>query len=274
MTEFLEKVSDASLAIDDRISFLGKWIDHGRDNLSKQGLTEALTEGKKLLSGCDKRTHLSIIHYFLANAHSALRVITARKNPPGQMSWEDEGLEQELIHLRISFSILRDTPVSEIGTDLPFRVATNLGNSLNHIGRFSEAVELWDYALAHAPSFGMAKGNRGYGLFYYAGVLYDSGHQLLFLLEAKKTIEEALKQPLEGNASKAFERTLNDINGLLKTGTDGSLKEFSLGRSRLERNYRTWVMNNRLFVNPLNDLGTRVWRPRMSSHFHPSLPLL
>jgi tetratricopeptide (TPR) repeat protein len=257
MTVFSDKVSDDSFPVDDRISFLGKWIDESTDSLSRENLIEALDAGRKFLTVCDNRRHLSIIHYFLANAHSVLRVIMAKNNHCGEIPWENKDLEQELIHLRISFSILRDIPVSEVATDLPFRVATNLGNALNEIGRFSEAVELWDYALAHAPGFGMAQGNRGYGLFHYARILYDSGHQLFFLLEARTALKNALSQRLEGNANKVFQRALDDIDSVVGTRTGANLKEFSLGRSRLERNYRAWVTNNRLFVNPLNDLGNR-----------------
>jgi tetratricopeptide (TPR) repeat protein len=184
-------------------------------------------------------------------------MIGTSQNGVNKMDWEDIDLEQELINLRVSFSACQQVPISKHGTDLSFRVATNLGNALNHIGRFSEAIELWDYALSSAPSFGMAGGNRGYGLFYYASILYDSGHQLIFLQEARRELEKALKFKLEGDAEEGFREVLNNINGKLEDRPDVYLREFSLGRTGLERKYRTWVLANRLFLNPLNDLGNR-----------------
>ncbi len=257
MNAMSDSVFDESVSVDSRISSLGEWIDTSADALSKKDLVEAVDAGRKLLSGCSNTIHLSLIHYFVANAHSALRTIAASKHSHQQMPWEDEDLEQELIHLRIAISMLREASDADNTTDLRLRVATNLGNALNHIGRFSEAVELWDDVLEHAPDFGMANGNRGYGLLHYARVLYDSGHQFLFLLEARTAIENALQQRLEGNATEEFKELLKRIDAILPAETEARLTEFSLGRSRRERNYRRWVMSNRLFVNPLNDLGTQ-----------------
>ena len=255
MQSLSEKAQDDNLSIDARIKILGKWIDVSSDELSKKDLFEAIGVGKTLLSVCTNPIHLSNIHFFIANAHLAVRMITTRDNDPNKIQWENKELEQELIHLRIAFSKIRDTPIDKIGTDLPFRVATNLGNALNHIGRFSEALEFWDYVLARSPNFGMANGNRGLGLYYYTRLLYDPGHRVLFLMEARSALEKAIEQHLESNATDPIAHLLKIIDGILPNETNANVNDFSLGRSLAERNYRKWVMDNRLFINPLNDLG-------------------
>ncbi len=55
-----------------------------------------------------------------------------------------------------------------------------------------------------------------------------------------------------------FERLRSEIEAYvpemyLRDGTD--LDGFSLGDSEEERQYRSWCLENRMFVNPLNDLG-------------------
>jgi len=76
MTFFSEKVYDNTLSMDDRVSFFGKWIDHSADESSQESLIEAVAAAQKLLTFCESRKLLSVIHYFLANAHSAIREIT------------------------------------------------------------------------------------------------------------------------------------------------------------------------------------------------------
>ncbi len=251
-----DELFNEKIPVEHQIALLGEWINNGTDKLSSEILSAALRTGGDLLRRVKERRLLAITHFFLANAYASLRVIGEQQSSSQQMCWEDKQLEQELINLRISFSYCQQMPISEHSTDLPFRVATNLGNALNHIGRFSEAIELWDYALSHHPDFAMAEGNRGYGLFYYSGILYDPGHQFVFLSEARTALQRSIQQNLEGGAKEAFERVLKDINTIFEKWSEVPLKEFSLGRSRLEKKYRAWSLANRLFVNPLNDIGS------------------
>ena len=46
-----------------------------------------------------------------------------------------------------------------------------------------------------------------------------------------------------------------DFKAVKRVYEDG-FKNPRLGRSKKEREYRIWVLQNRLFLNPLNDLGT------------------
>jgi hypothetical protein len=42
----------------------------------------------------------------------------------------------------------------------------------------------------------------------------------------------------------------------LESAREDLLRKFGLGRSRAERAYRAWALDNRLFLNPMNDLGS------------------
>jgi tetratricopeptide (TPR) repeat protein len=72
------------------------------------------------------------------------------------------------------------------------QVYTNLANQLDTAGRFVEAIEYWERALAIVPTFDMALGNRGLALERYARSLYDPGHQRLFLCAAYEALSAAL----------------------------------------------------------------------------------
>ncbi|MCK4727472.1 MAG: hypothetical protein KAT27_00975, partial [Desulfobacterales bacterium] len=127
---------------------------------------------------------------------------------------------------------------------------------MNEVGRFVEAIEYWDRALARLPSFAMAWGNRGFGLIYYAGALYDPGHQRVLLKHAHAGLNKALSSEVDEDARKGFESHKTWIESRLSIeDIDIDMDSFSLGDCEQEIPYRQWCLQNRLFLNPLNDLG-------------------
>jgi len=74
---------------------------------------------------------------------------------------------------------LREEGVSKLPDQRICQVLTNLGGTMSQVGRPAKATEYWDRALELVPLFSMARGNRGYGLFYYAMSIYDDGHKHL-----------------------------------------------------------------------------------------------
>src|SRR5207249_9269595 len=122
-------------------------------------------------------TQTAILNYYLSNAWANRRQL---ERPSGQAEWkwEQPEIEQQIIHLRRA---LGNDGFKELHQLRQCQILTNLGNLLNTVGRFVEAIEYWDGALAVLPSFGMAQGNRGYGLTFYTRALYDEGHRPVFL---------------------------------------------------------------------------------------------
>lgn len=109
----------------------------------------------------------------------------------------------------------------------------------------------------------MALANRGYGLGHYGNSLYDGGHFGLFMLSSHDSLSAASGKDAEFDSpenyahKKQFElaarRVAEQVN--IDLARANLTREFSLGRSRAERQYRSWCLGNRLFLNPLNDLG-------------------
>jgi len=229
-------------------------IGHLTDLSFDLGKTEGLLHSIKLADELQKRElndeQLALSHYFLANAYADIRRLS-KAGTEKSWEWQQEEIEKEIFHLRTALRIgsRRD--------DIMCPVLTNLGNLMNEIGRSVEAIEYWDRALSITPSFGMARGNRGYGLSYYAGSLYDTGHYAVFLKHAHTNLEEALLSPdLYEDARQGFTRIRDWIESVISPEqVDIDMEAFSLGDSNDEINYRKWCLKNRLFLNPLNDLG-------------------
>jgi tetratricopeptide (TPR) repeat protein len=136
---------------------------------------------------------------------------------------------------------------------------TNLGNVFDTVGRFVEANECWSKALTLSPDFGMSIGNRGIGLVTYAKHLYDRGQAGILLKEAYRLLSDALLHDLDKGTEEIFRQYLKSIKMTVTHDcTDSHLltSPCSLGDTAPEQAYRAWCLDNRLFLNPLNDLGS------------------
>ena len=144
------------------------------------------------------------------------------------------------------------------------QIQTNLGNQLSHIGRIVEALPRWEMALAIRPQFAMALGNLGYGLKQYGHALYDHGHARVFFAMAHARLTAALAPEAEyesydrDHVKAQFAELRTDIEQNVDVeAVRASIKldSHDIGDSDDERDYRRWVLDERLFLNPLNDLG-------------------
>jgi len=251
----LMDISDISaLSTDQALNAMGKLVDVSTDLQRIEGLERAKDQLNKLLTAKLTFTQQSIAHYFLGNAWSFLRTLK-RKESDLVWDWEQEELEQEITHFRLA---IRGATESGFPAMHLCQIYTNLGNALNHVGRFVEAIDYWNMALEINPNFSMALGSKGFGLVHYAKVLYDNGHVGVLLKFAHHLLTEALKRKLHRGARKGFKKYVKDVESRLKPEflqEPLDLEEFSLGRGQSEKSYRKWCLNQRLFLNPLNDLG-------------------
>ena len=232
--EHVERLSDISL------------------NMRKtQGIEHAIELSEELQKRELNATQLATSHYFLANAWEGLRELSGSNRSWG---WEQEEMEKEIIHLRMALHGIDALP-----DERACQILTNLGNLMDHIGRFVDAIEYWDGALDKLHSFSMARGNRGLCLIGYARALYDLGHAGTLLKCAHADLKTALlSSELYEDAKKRFDECRMWIESVLPSEfieKDVDMNGFSLGASQQEVRYRKWCLDNRLFLNPLNDLG-------------------
>lgn len=195
----------------------------------------------------------ALLEYFRANAWSVLQ----QRETANVWDWEQPALGQQIFHLRKCISHQGFSKLEKVRR---CQVFTNLGNCMDNVGRFIEAQEYWGQAITLEPKFGMAIGNKGCGLETYAQALYDPGHQMLFLKFARVAVKTASRRGIlfEGhypNALAHFDSVKKRIESLVPNLSKVKLHEHAMGKSNAERAYRSWCLENRLFLNPLNDLG-------------------
>jgi tetratricopeptide (TPR) repeat protein len=136
------------------IKQLGLLIDLAFELGKLDGVQSAIGIGEELNSRELAPIQKTILHYFRANAWADLRHLRDR-TAEQTIRWEHPEIERELFFLR---SAIRSSAFAELSAIRRCQICTNLGNLLDHIGRFVEAIEEWEHALAIDPSFGMAVG--------------------------------------------------------------------------------------------------------------------
>jgi hypothetical protein len=232
----------------------GMLVDLAADSKNEAGLRHAIILLEEFVKQGSPEIPRGIAQYFLGNAWAALRILL-RAERPESWDWEQEEFEKEIVALRTA---RQATVRPDFPRELSCCIFTNLGNALSHIGRFIEAIECWDNALNIAPHFAMAQGNKGFFLFYYAGALNDDGHRAVFARFAQEYLERALNGELDQAAREGFKALLARLQKITKSRGPvprSFMDKYSLGRTREEKAYRKWCLGNRLFLNPLNDLG-------------------
>ena len=127
---------------DSSLDDLAKLIDAAMDARNVDAILKYLGNLEDLSRHDLIKIERAKIGFFKANCYSALRQL---QNTHHSWDWDAPDLENEIYFLRSSRNLLSEIPIEEDRTDLRFRISTNLANALNHVGRFSEAIDLSDY---------------------------------------------------------------------------------------------------------------------------------
>jgi tetratricopeptide (TPR) repeat protein len=252
------KLDITDLSDNNALKEIGILINASQDARSSEGTKLALS----LLDEFEKRQPApklaALTHYFRANAwHNNMQRVLESRDP---WIWEQTERQHEILALRRA---LNHPAFRKLHKMHRCQILTNLASALSGVGRFIEAVELWDRALQLNPKFGMARGNRGDALSHYARTLYDSGHAYVMLTLAHAALRSARSKTAffeeEYTRARAYFKAEEDHIAahvsVSKIRRTMNLHEHSLGRGATEKRYRSWCLNSRLFVNPLNDLG-------------------
>ncbi len=202
-----------------------------------------------------------ILWFYIANCYSGIN--TSQDNVDSVWSWEKNELIFQVLSLRKAAS---EPSFESSDVMIRCKILTNLGNVLNQIGRPIEAIRLWDQALRYYPIFAMAIGNKGRGVTEYANYLYDQGHAAVLVAEANKTLKQLTNKRLlwdsgEDTSARAYFISVfeNNNRSLEEVGYDYEfdLDRWALGKTKGERKYRQWCLDQNLFLNPLNDIITK-----------------
>lgn len=240
----------------EKLSFVGKLVDLSSDNQDIKGTEKAIGIATNIKPENLTPAEQARLHYFQANAWANMRHFR-RFQRQAAWDYDQEELTHEIFHLR---SALRSEGLDDLQQIVKCQIFTNSGNVCSHIGRFVEAQENWRSALEIDRNFPMALGNIGQGCFSYGRSVYDEAHRNIFIYHAYQYLGRALpfRQHVSPGAYEHWKKMRESIAERWPgsyLNKEHSFNHFDLGKNKALRNYRQWCLNERLYVNPLNDLG-------------------
>ncbi len=250
-----------ALEIDPALGRIAALVNLSDDLKKVEGAIRALEWSDTLEARGVSAAVLAVLDYFRSNAWAA-RAAIRNANAALTWTWEQPEIAQQVLLLR---KALNNPAFDDLPDLYRCQIPTNLGNQLNAVGRFVEALEYWDRALAVDTHFWMAQGNRGYAYIHYAKALYDHGHRAPFLLTAHKDLNNASSYsaaykhfgyPEAAQQFAALKADLESRIDVVEAEKIIQLDGDTLGETKEEERYRRWCLANRLFLNPLNDLGS------------------
>ena len=249
----------ASDDMPETLNDLGKRVDAATAAANERAL-------KLLVDECDRHLETAsgedrvLLYYFQANANSG--IASTKHDANYAWSWEQTEIVAALLSLRHAI----DEPL--FNTINPVRrcqIRTNMASRLNSLGRCVEALEQWQLVIQAIPKFAMALGNMAHGIGSYAQYIYDSGHVGIFVKAASEAYSAALAEDAfwdsgpDERAHGEFSRRLPKVSAYLEAVQFDhliDLNAFTLGKTVDEQRYRRWCLQERLFLNPLNDVTT------------------
>ncbi len=198
----------------------------------------------------------AIVFYYLGTGYGELADY-ARKNKSDSLDISDvEYRRKSLYYFRKAISLIDYTDDTKSLFQL---IYTNYANSLDSCGRVIEALRIYRKAIGISKNFGMAVGNYGRALNFYANMVNDSGHYKelhCYAYQALKTALETKDPNMHSNAKCFFERLVSQYESTTSYETLSSpivFEQNDLGECE-ETLYRKWCLEKHLFLIPLNDV--------------------
>lgn len=232
------------------LNFLAKRFEMARENKDIDSLNNIIVLATSFNTSNFDEIQKASYYYFLGNAWGYIEDIDKTHD---EFPFESDVLNNQIIYYRSALMHI----YSDTNKSLKCQILTNLGNLLSSIGRLVEALDYYDKSLDLNKEFGMTIGNKGIVIWKYSKFIFDSKQQFIFLHIAHSYLSSC-KKDLYEEATKSFEKIKNLIEKKFSKESlskDIAFKDLFKGKSQKEIKYRKWCLENKLFLNPLNDIN-------------------
>jgi len=233
----------------------GKEIDRLLDEEKYDELATYI-ESVEIYGQTHSTSEYAVVFYYLGTGYSELANDASKNETDNSDIAYVEYRRKSLYYFRKAISLLDHTDDTKTLFHL---IYTNYANSLDACGRVIEALRIYRKAICLSDNFGMAIGNYGRALNFYANIVNDSGHYKelhCFAYRALKKALETIDPNMHLYAKRFFEGLVNEYESLTPSDILSAsivFKQYDLGESE-ETSYRKWCLENHLFLTPLNDV--------------------
>jgi len=225
--------------------FIDTGFELGKEEIVKEGI-ELLKEDFESI--INHKEYAPTAYYNLANGYCNLFHFKMMKDPHAAYFRKTE-LDSARVYYRKALEYHLQNAM------LASQIFVNLGNCFDTLGRVVDALECYEESLKWKPDHGMALGNKGIALRYYALVCGE--HQATYLIEAYSLLSQALKLGVLPEAVNTFSKYLEDIKKrfLDKETLDKPPKfpGYKIdAESEFERFLVEFCLKNKLYLNICN----------------------
>ncbi|MEK6658115.1 MAG: hypothetical protein AABY36_00370, partial [Campylobacterota bacterium] len=258
------------------LSELGAIIDTACDNSDVEELSTIISSHSEYTETLEDSIEKVYSYYILGNAWSGIRKILHDTNINNIWSFQQDEVFKEIYNFR---KAKLQKSFEDSNLEIKIAINVNLANAFSHYGRTINAIKYFNNAIGlkifnkmveFHPNFILAKLNRGKALEYYAKLDYDPNHQFIFIQFAYKAFKETKELLViclsQYNQDENYYKLIEDdvqntiinyekqwkVQDLENLDT---FKNHASKHSANEKKYRDWCLQNRLFLNSLNDLG-------------------
>jgi len=155
---------------DEALEYLAKLADLSLDLRKDEGLNHVICISRGIQGRELTPKQEANLNYYLANVWGSKRIINIENESPWH--WERQVYENEIIHLRRA---LKKDGFSTLSQRRQCEILTNLGNIMDTVGRFVEAIEYWDRGLVKKR---VCKPNCVNGPPVFSQILFQIGSML------------------------------------------------------------------------------------------------
>ena len=205
-----------------------------------------------------------ILLYFNSNIYYDYSAFNeaGQRNDDHSWSWDQPETIKSILLLRRA---INEPAFNTIDSVRACQIRTNLANQLSTLGRLISANAEWSKVLLTTPRLAKPLASRAQALTYYAELIYDPNHRLVLLASARTLFEKALAKDAlweSGDRDHVAPRLMEkrkQIDDFLTNNhydEEYDLNQWPLGRTEEECTYRRWCLQERLFLNPLNEAIT------------------
>lgn len=164
-----------------------------------------------------------------------------------------------MFHLRKGLSLYN--PAVHTDPRAQLRILTNYANGLYTAGRVLEALRIYRIVMERNKHFAIAIGNYGRALQFLANMVNDGGHCKELHCYAYQSLKKALDieddLDLHELAVSDFQSAINSYDSILIRDILAKPivhKDYELGETEEEIQYRKWCLKHHVFLNPLNEV--------------------
>lgn len=245
--------------IDQRIINIKKRFDSYSDLKDIENTKVCIEEAEKIVEDI-KLSHYekAELYYSIATAYSDLEIFKYKH----RLNKEAISLQEKSIYnFRAALDELEFEDLDDVANGLYQQLYTNAGNIYSRVGRYIEAFNLYRKASAKYGIFPMALANEGQLALKYSNLFYDKSLTEVFYHYTYHCLKKSLiyKHYLDAHgAGNHFEVLFNELKEIYsKEFFENKLdfRGYNYGKTKKERQYKIWVAENRLFLNPLNDIS-------------------